>query len=140
MLSGRQRTLTKAQRGRIIQHVIVDGWSCGEAAATFDIEERLVAAWVADYRRHGMASLHRATKETVAAELVQMRLSQPVKSLMRRSIGAVRRMLMREHAAAPPSPLRRMPDERLEAGSPSGFAKARRHGPSQTAGPPPTIG
>ena len=58
-VSKKARTLTKVQQGQIIQRVLVDGWSTAAAAAAFDIETRLVKTWVADYRRHGMASLYR---------------------------------------------------------------------------------
>ncbi len=46
-----------ARRGRIIQRVLVDGWTPAEAGAAFGISERQVAKWVAAYRRFGMASL-----------------------------------------------------------------------------------
>jgi transposase-like protein len=110
MASGKRRILTKAQRGQIVQRVIVDGWSHAEAAAAFAVEERLVAAWVAGYRRHGMASLRHAPKHSVAAEIVQLRLWRPLLSLVQRSAGAVRRLFMRERTA-PPSPLRRLQDD-----------------------------
>jgi Helix-turn-helix domain len=55
---GEARRLTPAQRGAVVQRVLVDGWSVGETAAAFRLAERRVAAWVAAYRRHGMASLH----------------------------------------------------------------------------------
>lgn len=59
-----KRQVTAAERGHIVQRVLVDGWSCGEAAARFEIGEREVARWVAAYRRRGMASLrHPATAE-----------------------------------------------------------------------------
>jgi hypothetical protein len=51
------RDLTPAQRGQIIQHVLVDGWSPTQAAAASGIAERHVVRWVAAYRRRGMASL-----------------------------------------------------------------------------------
>ena len=54
---GKQREIPAARRGHIVQRVLVDGWSPARAAQAFAIEERRVAAWVADYRRRGMASL-----------------------------------------------------------------------------------
>jgi len=48
--------IAAAQRGQIVQRVLVDGWSTAQAAATFGLQERRVARWVADYRRDGMAS------------------------------------------------------------------------------------
>ncbi|HTV88350.1 MAG TPA: helix-turn-helix domain-containing protein [Stellaceae bacterium] len=56
-IRGKTRPLAPAERGRIVQRVLVEGWSVAEAAATFGIPERRVANWVAAYRRHGMASL-----------------------------------------------------------------------------------
>jgi helix-turn-helix protein len=53
----KKRQITVAQRGNIVQRVLVDGWSIEQAAATFGIAERRIAGWVAAYRRHGMASL-----------------------------------------------------------------------------------
>lgn len=46
-----------ATRGRIVQRVLVDGWSAAQAAAVFDVGERQVVRWVAAFHRHGMASL-----------------------------------------------------------------------------------
>jgi transposase-like protein len=54
---GKLRRISPAQRGIIVQRVLVDGWSLAEAAAAFGIAERRIAGWVAAYRRHGMASL-----------------------------------------------------------------------------------
>lgn len=51
------RGLAAAERGQIIQRVLVDGWTPAQAGAPFGVDERLVAAWVAAYRRHGMATL-----------------------------------------------------------------------------------
>jgi hypothetical protein len=56
-VSSNLRDITPAQRGQIIQHVLVDGWSPAQAAAVYGIGELHVARWVAAYRRHGMASL-----------------------------------------------------------------------------------
>lgn len=49
--------MAAAQRGHIVQRVLVDGWTAQRAAGTFGIDEKLVTRWVAAYRRHGMASL-----------------------------------------------------------------------------------
>lgn len=106
MASGKRRILTRAQRGQLIQRIIVDGWSCAEAAAACRVEERLVAAWVADYRRHGMASLRRAPKETVAGGIVQLRVSRPVQSLLRCVLDAVRRPFLRGATVRPAPPWR----------------------------------
>ena len=57
---------TAAQRGQIVQRVLVDGWSAAQAAAAFGVSEWRVVQWVAAYRRHGMASL----RDETAAELI----------------------------------------------------------------------
>ena len=56
-ISDSRQTVTIAQKAQIIQRILVDGWTTSKAAATLDLPERLVDHWVADYRRHGMASL-----------------------------------------------------------------------------------
>ena len=53
----KKRDLAAAQRGLIIQRVLVDGWSPAEAGKPFGVDERQVAWWIAAYQRHGMASL-----------------------------------------------------------------------------------
>jgi len=51
------RNITAAQRGQIIQRVMVDGWSPVQAAAVYGVPEQHVVRWVGAYRRYGMASL-----------------------------------------------------------------------------------
>ncbi len=63
---------TPAQRGQIIQRVIVDGWTCAEAAAAAGIPEKLVDAWVGAFRRHGMASLRHAARMPAGGAIVQL--------------------------------------------------------------------
>jgi hypothetical protein len=63
----KKRRITAAQRGNIVQRVLVDGWSAGQAAATFNIEERRIVGWVAAYQRYGMASLHEDAADDGAA-------------------------------------------------------------------------
>jgi len=60
-----------AQKAQIIQRVLVDGWTTPKAAATFGFPEQLIGHWVADYRRHGMASLCYEPSKTLAAEFVK---------------------------------------------------------------------
>ena len=79
--------IAAAQRGQIIQRVLVDGWSTAQAAAAFGLQERRVARWVADYRRHGMASL----REDEAAERVHLRWLRRLYSAVSRCIGGLRR-------------------------------------------------
>ena len=42
-LRAKGRDIAAAQRGQIIQRVLVDGWSAVQAAETYDIQERQVA-------------------------------------------------------------------------------------------------
>jgi hypothetical protein len=109
--SRKTRTITKVQQGQIIQRVLVDGWSPAEAAAAFDLEARLVKTWVADYRRHGMASLYRPPSRWLATEIFRRKLAWPLAAGLRRVAGALRRVFVRE-PVAPPSPLRRGREDR----------------------------
>jgi transposase-like protein len=111
MQSAKGRTVTRAQRGQIVQRVIVDGWTSAEAAIAFDVEPRLVAAWVADYRRHGMASLRQTPKKTVGAEIIRLRVSLPVRLALSRIFWALRRWLAGDASAARLSPQRRSQDD-----------------------------
>jgi transposase len=54
---GNTRNIPAAQRGQIIQRILIDGWTPGQAAAALGVEERRVVRWVTAYRRQGMASL-----------------------------------------------------------------------------------
>lgn len=104
-------TITTAQQGQIIQRVLVDGWSPAEAAAAFGVEARIVKTWVADYRRHGMASLHRAPSRSFLAEIFRCRLARPLAAGWRRMTGGLRRLFIPE-PPAPLAPLRRSQDDR----------------------------
>jgi transposase-like protein len=108
--------LTPAQRGQIVQRVLVDGWTSAEAAAAAAVPERLVEAWVADYRRHGMASLRRASSKTVATEIVRVRLVWPFRAVSHGISSGVRWLLARERPV-PPSPLRHSRDDRRGGGA-----------------------
>ena len=79
-ISVHPRTITTAQRALLIQRVIGDEWAIAKASATFGVPERLVAAWVADYRRRGMASLRDASSRTLGAEILQVRIWRPVRA------------------------------------------------------------
>jgi transposase-like protein len=109
--STKARTITVVQQAQIVQRVLVDGWSTAEAAAAFDLEKRLVAAWVAAYRRHGMASLHRTSSRSLVAEIFRLRLARPLATGWRRVTGGLRRVFVPEPVAQL-SPLRRSQDER----------------------------
>ncbi len=103
--------LTAAQRGQIVQRVMVEGWTSAEAAAAFGIRERLVAAWVADYRRYGMASLRDRPGKSIAAEVIRLRLVHPVRAACH-SIATGLRSALADKRPAAPSPLRRSQDDR----------------------------
>jgi hypothetical protein len=82
-ISSVRPVITAVRRGQIVQRVIVDGWTAARAAAACGMPRRLIELWVADYRRHGMASLRRVPRRTVAAEVVELRLLQPVAAMLR---------------------------------------------------------
>lgn len=109
--SATRPTLTPARRGRIVQCVIVDGWTSAEAAAAFGLRERVVAAWVADYRRYGMASLRDTPRTTVAAELVRLRLLRPLRLVVRGVSGVVYWLVAHQRPLAP-SQLHRSQNDR----------------------------
>ena len=104
-------TLTPAQRGQIVQRVIVEGWSVAAAANAARLPERLVAARVADFRRYGMASLRHRPGKTVAAEIAQLRLLRSSRAFFR-SIASGLRRLFALHRPASPLPIRRSQDDR----------------------------
>jgi hypothetical protein len=79
--------IAAAQRGQIIQRVLVDGWSTAQAAAVFGLQERRIARWVADYRQHGMASL----REDEAAERLWQRWMRRLRGAIARCYGGLRR-------------------------------------------------
>ena len=80
----RRRTISVAQRGQIVQRVIVDGWTSGEAAAAFGVPRRIVEVWVTDFRRHGMASLRQDPGRTIAAEMIRSTVWRPVQVMWRK--------------------------------------------------------
>ena len=104
--------ITVPRRALIIQRVLVDGWTSAEVAATFGVSERQVNAWVADYRRHGMASLHQEAGETLTAKIIRQTVSRPVREAAFRMASVLRRLLATE---PPPQPLppRRSKDDRI---------------------------
>ncbi len=110
-VSTRPSALSAAQRGQIVQRVIVDGWTIADAAAAVAVPERLVAAWVADYRRHGMASLRHRPGKTVAAEYLHRRFLRPAR-LVFRGVATGMRSLFGSQRPVPPSQIRRSQDDR----------------------------
>ena len=109
--STERRAITAAQRGQIVQRVLVDGWNAARAAAAFGVEERLVAAWVAAYRRDGLASLHRNPSRTLAGEAIERWLQRPLANLWRTA-----RLRSNRGRPAAPSPLRGSQDDRRHGG------------------------
>jgi transposase-like protein len=105
-----RRIITIAQRGQIIQRVIVDGWPSAEVAATFGVPKRLVDIWVADFRKSGMASLRDQPSQIVPAEFVRLRISRPVRTIWRRIASGLRRFFAAEPSVEP-FPLRRSSED-----------------------------
>jgi transposase-like protein len=93
--SVRPHTITMARRALIVQRVLVDGWTSAKAASAFGVSKRLVDVWVADYRRHGMMSLRRSAGETLASEIVQVTISQPIRGVVGRIAAGIRRLFVR---------------------------------------------
>ena len=106
-------TLSPAQRGLAVQRVIVDGWTTSIAAAAAGVPERFVAAWVADFREDGMASLRHRPGKTVATDFVHWRILRPVRAAGRGFVYSIRWLFALE-APVPPSPIRRSHDDRRE--------------------------
>jgi hypothetical protein len=96
-----------AKRGHVVQRVIVDGWTIGEAARAAGLDERTVARWVAGYRRRGMASL----RGDRSRWRVRQRLTLFFQALWR-GVAPRRGAAARPSDGARPSPLRRSRDDR----------------------------
>jgi transposase-like protein len=97
----RHPTISVAQRGQIVQRVIVDGWTSAEVAAAFGVPRRLVDVWVADFRRRGMASLRQDHRETVAAEMIQVTVWRPLRAMLRKLAVGLRGSLAAEPLVRP---------------------------------------
>jgi transposase-like protein len=109
--SSKPRIINAAQRGLVVQRVIVDGWTVAAAAAAANLPEHLIATWVADFRRHGMASLHRHPRKTVAAANLRRRLLRPAWLALWAVTKGVWWLLALERRT-PPSPRRQSRDDR----------------------------
>ena len=94
--------ITAPRRALIIQRVLVDGWTSAKVAAAFDVSERQVNAWVADYRRYGMASLRQSAGGPLTAKIIRLTVSRPVREAALRMAIALHRLLAGE---PPPQPL-----------------------------------
>jgi hypothetical protein len=95
----------------IIQRILVDKWTSAEVAAAFDVSERQVKDWVADFRRSGMTSLRRASGKTRATQIVHRVICLPVRGIASRAANRLRRLLVRERLQEP-LPLQRLNDDR----------------------------
>jgi hypothetical protein len=109
--SSQPHALNAAQRGLVVQRVIVGGWTVAASAAAAGLPERLVAAWVADFRRHGMASLRCRPGKTPAADYIHRRFLRPVRLILR-GIASGLRWLVALERPEPPSPIRHSRDDR----------------------------
>lgn len=109
--TARRQPVSAAQRGQIVQRILIDNWTSAQAAAAFTVSQRLVEIWVADYRRHGMASLRHVPRRTVAAEIVHLRLLAPLEATLHRAAAGLRGFLG-PHRHPEPSLLRSSIDER----------------------------
>jgi hypothetical protein len=100
------------RRALIIQRVLVDGWTSAKVAATFDVSEYQVDVSVAVYRRHGMTSLRQGAGGPLAAKLMPLTISRPVRAAALRMASGLRRLLAGD---PPPRPLllRRSRDHRI---------------------------
>ena len=97
----RRRTISVAQRGQIVQRVLVDGWTSGEVAAAFGVPRRIVDVWVTDFRRHGMASLRRDPGRSLAAEIIRFMVWRPVRAMWRKPLIGLRGSLAPEPLVQP---------------------------------------
>jgi transposase-like protein len=82
--ASRDRTISIAQRGQIVQRVIVEGWTSADIARCFGIPKPVVDGWVSDFRRYGMASLRQSTGRTAAVEMVYLTASRPLRAIFRK--------------------------------------------------------
>jgi transposase-like protein len=97
----RRRAISVAQRGQIVQRVLVDGWTSVEVAAAFGVPRRIVEVWVSDFRRHGMASLRQEPGRTFAAEMVRSTVWRPVRAMWRKLLIGLRGSIAPEPLAQP---------------------------------------
>jgi transposase-like protein len=96
-----RRTISIAQRGQIVQRVIVDGWTSVEVAAAFGVSRRLVDVWVADFRRYGMASLRQDAGRTVAGEMIHRTVWRPARAMLHKILMGLRGSLAAEPLVEP---------------------------------------
>jgi hypothetical protein len=97
-LRDKELMIAAAQRGQIVQRVLVDGWTVRQAAAAFEIDERCIARWVAAYRRRGMASLR---CDDTAPERAWRRFILFIRPLLPQGFGSMRELAGRSRPAQP---------------------------------------
>jgi transposase-like protein len=102
-------TLAAAQRGQVVQRVLVDGWTVRQAAGAFGLDDRSVARWVRAYRRRGMASLR---GEGTASERAWRRLLIALQRRVPQASAAIWQLIGRAEPA-PCVELRRGRDDAL---------------------------
>jgi transposase-like protein len=102
--------ITTAQRGQIVQRVIVDGWTSAAVASSFGVPKRLVDVWVADFRRNGMASLRSEPGRTIATTILQLTFARPMRAILRKMSSGLRRPLAVEPTVQP-LPVRRSSED-----------------------------
>lgn len=85
--------ISPARRGQIIQRVIVDGWTSTDIAAASGLPKRLVDAWVEDFRRNGMASLHEQRGRGIGPGIVRLAIWRSMGTNLRRVATELRRFL-----------------------------------------------
>jgi hypothetical protein len=95
----------------IVQRILVDKWTSAEVAAAFDVSERQVNDWVADFRRSGMTGLRRSPGKTRATQIVHRVIWLPVRGIAFKVANRLRRLLVRERPHEPLS-LRRFNNDR----------------------------
>jgi transposase-like protein len=105
------RTISPARRARIVQRVLVDGWTSAEAAAAFDVSKRQVDVWVAGFRRSGMASLRGTPGKILAARIIRLTVLLPLRAIFSRIARNLHPLSMRKHPPQP-LPLQRLGDKR----------------------------
>ena len=92
--ANRTYNMAAAQRGVIVQRVLVDGWSPAAVAASYHLDERQVTALVAAYRRRGMAALRGEALPQGAVRYARIlcdalvRVFWPLRRRVRTGIGA----------------------------------------------------
>ena len=108
-LRDKELMMAAAQRGQVVQRILVDGWSTQRAAGAFGIDERLVTRWVAAYRRRGMASLRADDR---APDRFWRGLGSFFRRLLPQSFGSVNVLIGRSQPA-PCVVLRRRREDRF---------------------------